>query len=342
MMPPATHHDCFPGAASHQFSFARAVLFGLLLLFIFLPAQAALGGTIRHDRADSNYTSLATSYPAVGALTWGSYIGSATLIDDNWILSAGHCLDDGAYDPEDWTFDLTDSGGGVHIGAEIFLNPGWVGDLTDGTDIALLRLATSETTVTPATLNTDTSELGRTATHVGYGRTGTGLTGMNAPAGTKRAGNNVVDLDGDSVAGYNDMVLFEDFDSGLVGDNWSGSQSQLNLEYLIASGDSGGAMFIDFGSGDVVAGVHSFIASVDSLTDADYGDISGSTRVSSYATWINNTIAANDPVTPELGSLSIWIVFALGLVFASAARVRSHRIGLLNQIWRWIDPSSGS
>jgi secreted trypsin-like serine protease len=320
-----------------------AIVVGWLFLFVALPAPDVLGGTIRHDRPDSSYTSLAASYPSVGALTWGSWICSATLIDDNWILSAGHCLDDGAYDAEDWTFDLSDSGGGTHVGAEIFLNPGWVDELDDGTDIALLRLATSESTVTPATINTNTSEVSRTATHVGYGRSGTGLTGMNTSSGTKRAGNNVVDVDGDSVGGYNDMVLFEDFDSGSAGDNWIGSQTPLNLEYLIASGDSGGAMFIDFGSGDVVAGVHSFIGAVglDTTTDADYGDIAGSTRVSSYATWINDTMAANDPVVPELGSWAIWIVFSLGLVSVSAVRVHRRGRGVFSYIWRLIDSAAG-
>jgi secreted trypsin-like serine protease len=321
-MPPTTKQKRAIEFSIHRYAFKRACLYGALLLVGVCPIRSASGGTIRHDRADSSYTSLATSYPAVGALTWGSWICSATLIDDDWILSAGHCLDDGAYEADDWTFDLSDSGGGTHIGAELFVHPGWVDELTDGTDIALLRLATSEGTVSPATINTDTSEVGRTTTHVGYGRSGTGLTGMNTSAGTKRAGQNVIDLDGSSVGGYNDKVLFEDFDSGLAGDNWSGSQTQLNLEYSIASGDSGGPSFMDFGSGEVVTGVHSFIASVDTVTDADYGDIGGSTRVSSYASWISSTMAANDPVAPELGSWIMWIVFALGLFCTSLLRVR--------------------
>ncbi len=277
-------------------------------------ASSARAGTIRHDRADSSYTSLAASYPSVGALTWGSFIGSATLIDDNWILTAAHCLDDQGLSASDWTFDLTDSGGGIHVGAERFVFSGWTGDLSQGTDIALLRLATAETTVAPATINTSTSEVGRTATHVGYGRTGTGLTGMTEPAGTKRAGQNVVDIDGSVVSGYSDNILFEDFDSGLAGDNWVGSAAQLDLEYLIAPGDSGGALFMDFGAGAVVAGVHSFIASVDAALDADYGDIAGSTRVSAYASWISGILATNDTVAPELASWIMWSVFALGML----------------------------
>ena len=300
-------------------------MYGCVLLASVCSLRPVAAGTIRHDRADSNYTSLAASYPAVGALTWPGYICSATLIAENWILTAGHCLDATGLSASDWSFNLTDSGGGTHVGAERFIYSGWGGDLEDGTDIALLRLATNETTVAPAAINTNTSEVGRTAAHVGYGVTGTGLTGYVDPAGTKRAGNNVVDLDGSSVSGYNDKVLFEDFDSGSAGDSWSGSATQLDLEYLIAPGDSGGGMFMNFGSGDVLTGVHSFIAAVDSNLDADYGDIAGSTRVSSYASWISTTTggAAGGPVAPELASWMIWMVLALGLLWTSRSRARA-------------------
>ena len=305
------HHGC---------RWTRAV--GGILLIASCSPQTATAGTIRHDRPDSNYTSLAASYPAVGALTWSSQICSATLIEENWILTAGHCLDAVGLSASDWTFDLSDSGGGVHIGAERVLNPGWTGALTDGTDIALLRLATSELTVTPATLNTNTSEVGNTATHVGYGVTGNGVTGITAPAGTKRAGQNIVDLDGSSVSGYSSDIIFEDFDSGSAGDNWSGTAAQLDLEYLIAGGDSGGAVFMNFGAGEVVAGVHSFIASVDGNLDADYGDIAGSTRVSSYASWVSSTTSGTDPVAPELSSWMMWVVFSLGLLLAFRTKGR--------------------
>ncbi|MCM2375131.1 S1 family peptidase [Aporhodopirellula aestuarii] len=310
---------------NRSFSFRWAIGFGCLFLLGTSSIQPAKAGTIRHDRPDSSYTSLAASYPAVGALTWGSYICSATLIDDNWILSAGHCLDEVGLSASDWTFDLSDSGGGVHVGAERFVNPGWTGELSDGTDIALLRLATSESTVTPATINTNPSEVGKTATHVGYGVTGTGLTGHTEPAGTKRAGQNVVDVDGNSVTGYSANILFEDFDSGAAGDNVFGSATQLDLEYLIAGGDSGGAVFMDFGAGEVVAGVHSFIASVDGNLDADYGDLAGSTRVSSYSSWITSTVAGNDPVAPELSSWLVWLVVVIGLLRTSFLRLANQK-----------------
>lgn len=295
-----------------------SMLRGVACVLLAVLPSVVQAGTIRHDRADSSYTSLAASYPAAGRLTWGSSICSATLIEANWVLSAGHCLDASGYTASQWTFDLSDSGGGTYSGSEKFVHPDWTssgGNLAVGADIALLRLNGYETTVAPAPINTgNTNEVGQIAVHVGYGRSGTGLTGMNSSAGTKRAGVNVVDVTGASVSGFNDKVLFEDFDSGSSSDNWSGSSARLNLEYLIASGDSGGPMFIDFGSGEVLSGVHSFISAVDGVTDADYGDISGSTRVSSYASWINTTIAANDPIAPEPATLGVWllIVGALG------------------------------
>ncbi|MDG1898129.1 MAG: S1 family peptidase [Fuerstiella sp.] len=297
-------------------------VYGCLLLLSVSSFRSVTAGVIRHDRPDSSYTSLASSYPSVGRLTWPGYICSATLIAENWILTAGHCLDGGGLSASDFQFNLADSGGGTHTGAEIILHPGWVGDLNDGTDIALLRLATNETTVTPSPINTNTSEVGRTAGHAGYGRTGTGLTEMNAPAGTKRAGYNVVDVDGGSVGGYNDKVLFEDFDSGSAGDNWPGSATQLDLEYLIASGDSGGGMFMNFGLGDVLTGVHSFIAAWDGNLDGDYGDLAGSTRVSSYESSIMTETAgaASGAVAPELASWLIWMLLASGLLW----RCHSH------------------
>lgn len=308
-----------PFDRDHLHSARLGTRIGRTLILLALTALAGnalsppvAAGTIRHDRADSLYTSLAASYPSVGRLTWGSSLCTGTLIREDWVLSAGHCLDAAGFSASDWTFNLSDSGGGIHVGAERFVHPDWTssgGDLSSGADIALLRLSTVETDVVRTKINiSDTSEVGRTGTHVGYGRTGTGVTGDTLPAGTKRAGDNLVDVDGDAVTGYQDNVLFTDFDSGSSGDNVIGSATPLNLEYMIAPGDSGGSMFMDLGDGEVIAGVHSFIASVDGSTDASYGDLSGSVRVSSYSNWILSTMEAVDPVAPELAS---WLTWAL-------------------------------
>ena len=97
---------------------------------------------------------------------------------------------------------------------------------TVGADIALLRLNTIENSVNPATIN---YEHVRSRTYrprmSAMDEPVPDLTGMVNPSGTKRAGNNVVDLDGSSVIDFNDKVLFEDFDSGSAPDNVIGSAS---------------------------------------------------------------------------------------------------------------------
>jgi secreted trypsin-like serine protease len=231
-------------------------------------------------------------------------------------LTAAHCLDGGS-PASSYTFNLTGSGGSIHTGAEIFIHPGWTGALGAGTDIALLRLATFESTVVAATLNTRTDEVGNIGTHVGFGRTGTGLTGDTLASGTKRAGNNLVDVTGAAV-GWSSSILMADFDNPLdAGDNFFGSAVPLDLEYQIAPGDSGGALFIDYTDdvfGPFLAGVHSFLAWTDSSGNADYGDLSGSTRVSSFVPWILSTMGSRE--VPEPATFVVWssLLGGLGLM----------------------------
>jgi hypothetical protein len=81
------------------------------------------------------------------------------------------------------------------------------------------------------------------------------------------------------------------------------------LEVGVAPGDSGGPGFID----GKVAGVHSFgfthfCEGVTNGTDiscglnSSYGEMSGDTRVSTYADWVDGVIAGVVPVTPVPGA----------------------------------------
>ena len=51
-------------------------------------------------------------------------------------------------------------------------------------------------------------------------------------------------------------------------------------------------MFVDFGSGPLLAGVHSFGTARDGLINFDYGDISGHTRVSQFNSWIDSIMGS--------------------------------------------------
>lgn len=265
---------------------SKHLCFSMALAMLVSVVPASWGGTIRHDRADSLYVSLGAeaSYASVGRFdftaTSGSYIASGTLIADDWVLTAAHVVDE--------TTSLDFSIGGQTYAAKKWLaHPKWTRDLLGGYDIGLVQLSSPvPEAITPAVRYTGSDELGAVATSAGFGMTGTGLTGAVTFDGKKRAGQNVID------AFYarkkKPRIMLSDFDNpDDLGDSAYGSPIPEDLEYLIAPGDSGGGLFIDFGSGPLLAGVHSFGASFDGLTDLDYGDVAGHTRVSAFDKWIH-------------------------------------------------------
>ena len=96
-------------------------------------------------------------------------------------------------------------------------------------------------------------------------------------------------------SGKTSRALLVDFDNPTnAADNVWGLSTPLALEYLISPGDSGGGMFLDIDGMQLLAGVHSFLGSFDGITDADYGDIAGITRLSEFNKWIDDVITGGD------------------------------------------------
>jgi len=259
-------------------------------LAVVLAAAAghAPAGTRRDDVADSEYTSLAAeaAYQSVGLISTPAILASGVLVADNYVLTAAHVGQAGGT----MTFTLP---GGAYLRAWTVILPGWTGDPADGSDLALVRLSTLVLDEEPAALYTATDEVGKTGTVVGFGKTGTGLTGATEPAGTKRAGKNVWDTTGVPY-GYPADVLMADFDNpSSTHDSWFGKRRPIALEYLAASGDSGGGMFLSDGGVEKLAGIVSFVAYRDGEGDSDYGDAVGVVRVSSYLDWLTTTLSAS-------------------------------------------------
>lgn len=251
----------------------------------------AWAGTIRHDRDPALYLNKGalSEYSSVGQIdgtaSMFSFAASGTLISDEWVLTAGHVVDQAL----SLTFNI---GGNSYSAAKWVAYPKWSGDLLSGYDIGLIQLSSPVLGITPAVRYTGADELVAVGTAVGYGTTGTGLTGATTFDGLKRGGDNVIDAFYSRSPKKTPRILLSDFDNPIdLSDNAYGSANPLDLEYLIAPGDSGGGLFIDLGEGTVLAGVHSFGASFDGNTDSDYGDISGHTRVSSFNGWIDNILA---------------------------------------------------
>jgi len=269
---------------------------GVLLCVCGAGAHA---GVIRHDVADQLYKDYGneSQFDAVGRLIMTTAIGtrncSATIINEEWILTAAHCFD--GLPVSNVLFATGTAFSGI---SEVVINPDWQqGNFTGGGDLALVRLASPISNVQAAQLYTGTDELGAVGSSIGYGATGTGLTGdLPNTLGTKRGGTNMLDIFG-SDRGWSADILVADFDNPEnPGDSLFGSTLPTALEIQVAPGDSGGALFIESNGGWALAGVTSFIASADGSPNADYGDMSAYTRLSAYNDWIYSVIPAPSSV----------------------------------------------
>ncbi|WP_281612745.1 trypsin-like serine protease [Flammeovirga sp. SubArs3] len=291
---------------------------------------------IRHDKDLSDYENVAksndTSLPNFDAVVNFSYsldgssnedyTASGTLIDTEWILTAGHNF----YDANEQSSPAPLEGIKVKIGnnpnnpdavysvTEMILHPTWLAgnqEYSHANDLCLIKLSSPVQNITPVLLFADgTESLESTVWFCGFGDYSEQAGQDKNSDSKKHAMSNTLDrkVDGfqTSLNGttYTGGILAFDFDNpngtiNSLGDDHIGgfedqlgtgasSASALDYEGATVKGDSGGPLFVKDNGVWKLAGVLAggVTNPIPNHTDGDYGDISIFIRVSSSYDWI--------------------------------------------------------
>ena len=217
------------------------------------------------------------------------------------------------------------------------------GSLTSGSpqyDFAVLTFTAADITkgavgaftsaISPMFMST-ANPIGQVGTMVGYGISGTGQEPFenNPVDGIRRAGTNTLDAVNSTTNPPNTgFTIRSDFDSPAANRSSLGSSSPIPLEASTGSGDSGGPLIVDFGSGPRIVGVlnggfNAFSTDPSGVeTDpSEYGDVSiwawaGDTMNMDYLTSAGISLTA----IPEPSAL--WCMGLLGLTFVVRSRIK--------------------
>lgn len=272
-----------------------------------LAADRSVASTILHTADPQTYRDEALLYPSVGKVTGSGFSGSGVMLSDRWILTAGHVSQ------SKQTGGIFNVGGVDYTIESTILHPGYS---TSGTsysnDLGLLYLSSAVNGVSAAEmlhLEAPASIIGREATYVGFGYSGTGLTGAETPI-ELRAFTNLIEFYGDQY-GLTTTSFVSDFDNPTGTSNRQDSNPvATRLEGAVAPGDSGGGVFITVGGVPYLIGINSYSGYVSLATsNSKYGGLSGAVDLQQFHSWIfsNTEIAA----VPEPGTLGLCLLGSL-------------------------------
>jgi hypothetical protein len=192
-----------------------------------------------------------------------TFFGSGTVLNKKWILTAAHVVNnaESAYVKfEEKIYEIE----------HIVIHKSFKKENVGIFDIALCKIKENIDLKSYPELYSDQNEKGKICSVGGFGMTGTLESGVTKFDKKKRVGLN-------KITGIYKHLLVCKADL---------PENSTQLEQLIASGDSGGGLFI----GNKIAGVNSIVMASDDNADSNYGDESGHTRVSVFKDWVLEVI----------------------------------------------------
>lgn len=240
--------------------------FLMIIFIVFCNDSVLYSGTIDPNTPDHRYVEYAKEFHYVGKLC-GSYkdgkkfCASAVAIDNHHILTAAHVVQNS----EICIVSIKDKDFFIK---EFTINKDFDEKTFGLADIAIGYSEKSFDLDFYPELYDKEDEVGSVCSIAGYGFTGNFIRGSKFHDNKKRAGSNMID----NV--YKDLLI--------CSPSKNNEENKTSLEFLIASGDSGGGLFI----GNKLAGINSCVISSDGNPNSSYGDESGHTRISIYKQWI--------------------------------------------------------
>lgn len=239
-----------------------------MLPIFLLVSLISYAGTIDPNIPDEKYITYAKDFKYVykicGTNNDGKlFCASAVAIGPHWILTAAHVVNNQRtciLHREDKAYSVK----------EIVVHKDFEVDGFGKADIAIGYIEEDLGLDFYPPLYEDDDEVGKVCSISGFGLTGTFNTGVINSDNIQRAGSNHIDF----------------IDRDLLICSLS-RDKKTSLEFLIASGDSGGGLFI----GNKLAGINSCVLAKDKNPNSNYGDESGHTRISKFFPWIKSIIA---------------------------------------------------
>ncbi|WP_299668162.1 trypsin-like serine protease [uncultured Polaribacter sp.] len=255
-------------------------------------------GVYREDVSIEKHIELASDkeFDCVGKILneGGILIGSGVLINENWVITAGHVVEDVLNSKLRFK-----SNNIIYDSEKVILYPDYKSNvLGHNGDVALIKIKASKKQIEPATSFNGNEIVGKQIIYVGYGTSGKGKQAIKkpTPAGRKLAGTNIIDATGqESIDDRElpDQFLIADFDHPTHKElNRIGSATPTDLEYFPMGGDSGGGAFVKVGNKFYLVGIHSGATAKinDDINLGLHGSLIYTTNLSFYKDWISETI----------------------------------------------------